>query len=121
MTITLPLPPKPLMPNWRSRVHWARTNALKAYRNVAWGRALEALGGKHKAPQWARATTQATFYLKVRREHDADNLAASLKAAWDGLADAGLVTNDKGFTHLPPIVLIDRVNPRVELCVEQAS
>lgn len=120
MKITLLLPPKELHPNGRWHYH-ARGKAARAYRAVACLRALVAMGGTAKAPRWAAATIQATFYVKTERRRDADNLLASLKAAFDGLADAGVVQNDAGFTHLPVRVEIDRKNPRVELEIKETT
>lgn len=115
ITITLPLPAKELSPN--ARVHWAKKGrAVRVQRTGADVRARMAMDFK-EPPQWERAELQATFYLPDRRRRDADNLAASLKAQLDGIADAGVVANDAGFTHLPPRLLVDRENPRVELTI----
>ena len=61
----------------------------------------------------------ARFFFKTRRRRDRDNLLASLKAAFDGLADAGLVADDSGLIHMPVEQYIDRADPRVELVVER--
>jgi Holliday junction resolvase RusA-like endonuclease len=88
---------------------------LRQCREEAW---LVTVGVvKRKPPKWKHAATQAIFYFKVNRRRDADNLAAMLKPYWDGLADAGIIKNDSGFTHMPVIVKIDKKNPRVELHV----
>lgn len=56
------------------------------------------------------------------RRRDRDNLLASLKAAFDGIADAGLVENDAGLTHLPVHIVIDpRTCPCVSLFIIQAG
>lgn len=113
--VTLPLPPKELSPN--ARVHWARkARAAKEYRLMAEIYTRGVIGHKDP-PRWERATVQATFYLRRRRNLDGDNALAWMKAGIDGLADAGVVANDSGFTHLPVRVEIDRDRPRVELLV----
>jgi Holliday junction resolvase RusA-like endonuclease len=66
---------------------------------------------------WESASVQATFYFRDKRRRDRDNLLASLKAYFDGLADSGLIANDSGLTHLPVKVELDKVNPRVVLTV----
>jgi len=67
--------------------------------------------------QVARVT--ARFFFKTRRRRDRDNLLASLKPAFDGLADAGLVVDDSGLIHMPVEQHIDRTDPRVELVVDR--
>lgn len=113
-TVTLPLPPKELSPN--ARVHWAaRATATRRYREAAY---LLALPSRPRRPmQVARVT--ARFFFKTRRRRDRDNLLASLKPAFDGLADAGLVADDSGLIHMPVEQHIDRTDPRVELVVER--
>jgi len=64
------------------------------------------------------ARVTARFFFRNRRRRDRDNLLASLKPAFDGLADAGVVGNDSGMVHMPVEQYVDRTNPRVELVVE---
>ena len=112
--VVLAIPPKALSPN--ARVHWAAlAKAKRSYRRTAWALALEATACRR--PQHARATVQATFYHRTARRRDGDNLLASLKAAFDGIAEAGIVANDSGMTHLPTIQRIDTRNPRVEITI----
>lgn len=114
LTITLPLPPKELSPN--ARVHW-RVKALKVkgYRQAAMEEAMVAArDARMEAPfSWVRI--KATFFHTQNRGRDADNALASLKSAFDGLADAGIVTNDRKITHEPVEFMVDRERPRVEL------
>lgn len=115
LLVTLPLPPKELSPN--ARVHWAKKQkVVREYRRLAAISAAIAMRNTG-APHWERATVQATFYFRQRRRRDADNLTSWCKCYYDGLADAGVVANDSGFTHLPVRVEIDRERPRVELCI----
>jgi Holliday junction resolvase RusA-like endonuclease len=108
--IVMRLPPKPLHPN--SRPHYiAKAKAARAYREIA---RLNALAIRPPAP-WRAATVQCTFFFTTNRRRDGDNWLASMKAAFDGLADGGLVVNDAGFTHLPPRLVTDRAHPRVEI------
>jgi Holliday junction resolvase RusA-like endonuclease len=113
LTLTLPLPSPVLSPNGRGHV-MTKSSATKKYRKAAKLEAENALDG-HTPPRWKRAQAQAVFYFRVDRRRDRDNLAASLKAAWDGIADAGVVENDCGLTHLPPVLRVDRDAPRVEI------
>lgn len=114
IVLLLPLPSKALSPN--ARVHWgALARAKRIYRSTAWALALEYTACRR--PRHARATVQATFYHRTARRRDGDNLLASLKAAFDGIAEAGIVANDSGMTHLPVIQKIDARRPRVEIVI----
>lgn len=122
ITITLPLPAKELHPNARVH-HMVKAKATKAARFHAMCGGLAARERMTTAfrfwgvplPPWLRAQTEATFYFPTARTRDADGAASSLKAYWDGIADAGVVANDSGLTHLPPRLEVDRANPRVVL------
>ena len=116
-TIVLPLPHKHLSPN--ARPHWrAKAKATKAAR---WTSNLEALEahGSCTPPKWKSATVLIRAYFKDKRKRDKDNIQASCKAYFDGLADAGLIDNDSGLTHLPMEVYVDKANPRLELIVSK--
>jgi len=114
MTVTLRLPPRELSPN--ARVGWAaRAAAVKWYRESARLIALVALS--RKKPLWTKARVRCRFYFADRRRRDRDNLLASMKAAFDGLADAGVVADDCGMIHQPVEIGIDRALPRVEIDV----
>jgi hypothetical protein len=109
-TIELPLPPKALHPN--ARPHW-RTKA-KASKRAREDAAMAArAAGLDRLP--ARATVQATFYL--RRRQDSDNLNSWLKASLDGV-----FPDDSGVTLLAPsVILVGKDDkPRVLLRVQSA-
>lgn len=117
LVIRLPLPYPTLQPN--ARVHWAtRARDVQRYRKQAWAVAFSI--SKGAKARWPRATAQATFHFSTRRRRDRDNLLASLKAAFDGLVDAGVIADDSGLTHLPVIVAVDGGGePRVEISIAQ--
>lgn len=116
MKITLPLPNKNLSPN--ARCHWrVKAKATKRARaDACIAGYCECRGSR---PRWSSATVQATFFFRSKIRRDRDNLLASLKAVFDGLADSGLIANDSGLTHLPVKIEIDKADPRVELMIEQ--
>lgn len=118
--LTLPLPAKPLHPN--ARVHWRpKADAVRAAREFAKVRALEAVRGNGEVrplpqpPRWRTANAQVTFYAPDRRRRDRDGVLTSLKAAFDGIADAGVIVDDSGFIHHPVLMEYDPNNPRVEI------
>ena len=112
--VVLPLPDRRLSPN--SRVCWqAKARSVKAYRAFSFSLA-------QRYPQrWKAASAEATFYFRDKRRRDRDNLLASLKAAFDGIAAAGVVEDDADLTHLPVRVEVDRENPRVEIILRRTE
>lgn len=119
--LSLPIPPKALWPNARPH-RYAKAVAVRDYRRMAWAYARDAVWRldpvNHAPPMWEEAETRVVFYFKDAKTRDRDNAAAALKAAWDGIADAGVVANDAGLIHFPPEMRIDKARPRVELTVE---
>ncbi len=113
LVVRLSLPSAVLSPN--ARVHWAqRARAVKAYRQQAWVAGAQALAGQD-GPEWTNATEQATFYWPDARRRDRDNASAMLKAAFDGLVDAGILSDDRGLTHQPVEFAVDKNDPHVEI------
>jgi Holliday junction resolvase RusA-like endonuclease len=123
LLIVLDLPPKELSPNYTVGSRPARLGKaakIKAYRRHACEEAqvacAQSLDTTHGMP-WEAATVQATFYFAQNRRRDADNLLASLKAAFDGLRDSGVLADDDQLTHLPVQRRVDKVRPRVQLFI----
>jgi crossover junction endodeoxyribonuclease RusA len=110
--IELPLPPRDLHPN--ARVHWAaKARRVKAYRYRAYlAGCVQRVGQRHA---WAAAEVHTTFHVPDRRRRDPDGLMASLKAAWDGLVDAGILADDDRLVIHAPTICVDRERPRVEI------
>ena len=71
------------------------------------------------APQQTEAMQFALVAIKhfnrTARVIDRDNILSSLKAAFDGLTDAGVWSDDRDAVFLPVSRLKDAANPRVEL------
>lgn len=55
---------------------------------------------------WRGATVSSQWVVCAK--WDQDNAIASLKPYLDGLADAGIVSNDRDFTVLPPEMVVSR-------------
>tara|TARA_B100001094_G_scaffold289115_1_gene305803 strand:- start:158 stop:559 length:402 start_codon:yes stop_codon:yes gene_type:complete len=112
--IILSIPSNPLKPN--SRPHYmAKARAVKAYRNAAF------LLAKLKAPAtpWSGCLVYTTWYFKTNRRRDRDNLLASMKPAFDGIADAKVVDDDADMIHMPPAMNVDPEYPRVVVTIER--
>lgn len=107
------LPPESLNPNSSVGI-WGKVKAKKDHNTEAWLVAIDWLNRRNlNPPRWQAATIQCHFYFSTKRRRDKDNAAASMKAAFDGFAKAGIVANDSGFTPLPVIMDIDKARPRV--------
>lgn len=81
-------PDKALSPN--ARVHWStKARARRAQRDEA-GWTAKATFPKFSGP----VTIQCVFHPPDKRKRDLDNLLASMKAAFDGIVDAGVIAGD---------------------------
>lgn len=119
ITITLPLPASKLSPN--ARTHWAEKAKLtKASRKAAYFAALEALNLR-KPPGWLKARLEVRAFFKTERGRDADNFMASLKSVCDGIADSGIIANDKGLWPERPVFAKDTGNPRIEITITEET
>lgn len=115
LSITVAIPDKKLSPN--ARIHWAAKSKLtKAARREANAQCLAALQGK-RPPGWLNAKVEVSAYFPTHNHRDPDNLIASLKATFDGIADSGVICNDKSLWPERPIIGKDARNPRVELVI----
>jgi Holliday junction resolvase RusA-like endonuclease len=118
MIVTLSLPPQHCKPNVRS--HWrAKAKAVAEYRSEARDAAMAAAyEWQLMEPITEAVVTVCAFWPTVRRM-DADNLLASMKAAFDGITDAGVWADDRDVTFMPCRQAKDAENPRVEIVVEK--
>ncbi len=97
-TVTLGLPPRALHPNSRPH-HMAKANAKKKYRVAC--RDATMIATNVDPPLLRKASILFTFRFWRRHQHDRDNLLAWIKSGIDGMADGGLVANDRDLTFLP--------------------
>ena len=119
----LPLPTRILSPNVAQatlRGRFAKASATAKYRRLA----KEAVQEEciESAP-WERVTVDAEFFFKRRGRHDDENAMVSIKAAYDGIVDAGLVEDDDSehMRKMPPKFEVDKENPRVVITVTRLS
>jgi hypothetical protein len=117
IVVAIAIPPSELLPN--ARYHWGKVaRARKKQREeVCWLVRAEKNKIGMRFP-WPGAFVEPHVFYKDKRHHaDEDGICASLKAARDGMQDALLVENDKTISNLPPIIAIDKENPRMELWI----
>ena len=117
ITIVLPLPSKVLNPNWCIGSYDGRimkNSAAKKYRRLA----KEAVESENvESAPWEVVGVKAIFHFPTKRKRDQDNFMASLKSAYDGIVDSGLIGNDD-YDHMKresPEFLLDKTSPRVIL------
>jgi len=124
LSIDLPLPKKELHPNGGSRHHFGKIARLKkSVRQTAYYITLAALN-RAKPPQWEDAELTLHFYFGTNRnkgKRDKDNLIAWCKSTLDGVADAGIVANDRCFRVPTVIEEVDLAHPRLIVTVEAAE
>lgn len=104
LVITIPLDrnlPKELSPNFRSRSHWPRTNAVKEARYEACMEVMAVIDPNDPHQCFQTSKLPLTLHVVVARgkggkELDDDNLWGCIKAYRDGIADA-LGVDDKHF------------------------
>jgi len=122
-TISLPLPGGLLSPNYRPGSHGSRmaqAAATKKYRRLA-RLAVEEV--KLDSIPWGKCTVKAEFFHSTKRRRDPDNATGSLKPAYDGIVDAGVVLDDD-WEHMErekPLLYYDMLWPRVQLTVERVE
>jgi len=70
---------------------------------------------------WSKAKVMASFYHKTDRRRDPDNATGSLKAVYDGIVDASVVSDDdhKHMRRGEPEFNLDHIHPRVVLTIER--
>jgi hypothetical protein len=98
LVFTLPLPAEGLHPNKRPRNHAFHSRLVRDARETA-----RCIANGHTPiafKPFERCTMHATFHMPRRR--DDDGLLSWLKHYRDGIADAGLVSNDAHITMLAP-------------------
>jgi hypothetical protein len=117
ITITLPLPRNGLTPN-RAAQGGHRMMLAKGARADGFKCAYAALN-RRNPPRWAKASATITRYGPTKQHPDRDNLIASLKHYIDGVADAGIVANDKGLSFAEPVFAVDKADPRIEITVAE--
>ena len=119
ITITFPMPDSKLSLN--SRIHWAvRQKLARAARSTARIASLAALAGR-TPPGWVKARYDLKAYFKTMAFPDPDNLTTRLKSTLDGIADSGIIREDRALWPERPIFRKDARNPRLEITISQET
>lgn len=85
--IDLPWPDKLLNPN--ARAHWrARAPKVKHARLAAFVLMSASVPARERKLNWPKVGVSVEFCPPDKRRRDMDNLVASMKASFDGIADA---------------------------------
>ena len=102
----IPFPPAILSPNARPN-RYALAKAKRDYRERC-GWAGIAARQRHGSALVPPVEAMVVFFVPDKRRRDEDNLRASLKAAWDGLVDSGLLEDDSAdkFTVLRSTIAV---------------
>ena len=117
--IILGLPPRILSPNAHHATiggQFAKASATKKYRRLAKEATEEE---RIESAPWRKAVVTPIYYHARKGRRDDDNFVGSLKAAYDGIVDAGLLPDDDSehMTKMPPKFRIDKKHPRVEITI----
>lgn len=117
VTITMPIPPRTLSPNAsHSRNYFAKSTARRQQRTDAMLYAASACPGA--CPRWERFRVSIRWFAKDKSKvPDLDNGVACCKGIIDGMVDAGIMANDKGWEGVDWWPLTDKARPRVEVTV----
>jgi len=115
VTIEMAHPPRCLSPN--GRAHWGqKAKEGKAFRTFARYKFNKA---RLDQTVWTRARMTITWYHKTSRFPDSDNVIGSCKWIRDGIADTGIVANDRDITDIRVLFVKDKARPRVEITLEE--
>jgi len=111
----------PLSPN--ARIHWRAKRPYTVYARTE--ARLTAQDQINRIKDWKpfeRVVVWPTIYVPAKRNFfDDDNALSCLKPYFDGLADAGIVKNDRHMKRMTPEFRVDALRPRIELRIESPS
>lgn len=121
--IVLPLPDRILSPNVTVGSRGSRMEKYRVSKEYRAAAKLAAEELRVESGPWERATVAVRWFHTQKRRRDDVNYLASLKPAYDGLVDAGLLVDDdhEHLTTLPSTFSVSREDPRVELLVTRIA
>jgi hypothetical protein len=104
ITVRLDFPPVELTPNFRTKKRGWVDAVKRSYRYTCYIDARNARDCKTTYPLRAPLKGHATFYVTRGTGPDPDNALASLKSGIDGIADAGVIGNDRDVSWSSEVV-----------------
>lgn len=104
------------MPNFRSKMWQPVYRAKKNYRRTA--KLIGCAEWKRQAPM-KKARVFVTWDFLTARHFDPDACISSLKSAFDGLQDAGIIFNDRDLYPQEPVLRLHQPAPAVHLTIEE--
>ena len=115
LTVTLPIPHWATHPN--RPAHWsAKSRHAAKQRGDAKIAALVAMREQQFTPTpTVLHRVVIKLFTRTAPRHDRDNLVAWMKHYFDGIADAGVVSNDRLFIPEAAEPQKDKADPRVEI------
>jgi hypothetical protein len=119
LTFQLPLPPLILSHNGRVNPFLKR-RAVREARAAGKAEALRVLkDASIQPPKWLKACCRTVFYYgPADKKRDPMNALEALKAYIDGIAEAGVIKDDRGlWPERPEFRDVERM-PRVEITIE---
>lgn len=122
ITFEIPIPHKTLSPN--ARAHWRTTSKHKKHsRTLSYLAALRHSFIVKEPWPGKECIVEATWHGRTASclRMDDTNARGSLKAAEDGITDAGVWDNDKGVRWEPIKFAVDKNNPRVTITVKHVG
>lgn len=123
LVFDVPLPPRVLHPNQRTRSIKFKSSEVKKYRQqVADIAGFKTRELRIKTPNLRAAVIKPCFLLpKGSKRSDPDNCIAWIKAAIDGLTDANILADDRDVAYLPPIQKTGNLFSALKMLVIPAS
>lgn len=113
ITMMIPREPPPSL-NQMQRMHWARRKQIRDL----WAEEIAVAAMEAGRPRFRRAQILLRLFYRTNRRRDLDNaIGGPAKVILDGLKDAGVIEDDnvRAVRLMPPVIDVDRNNPRVEI------
>lgn len=111
------------MPGLNEMIDAARSNKYKSsVQKRAYTEIVAWYAKQAKLPKMDRVALKITWH-EPHQKRDPDNVQAAVKYIWDGLVFAGVLEND-GWKQQGPVthnMRVDKVNPRVEIEIQEVS
>lgn len=119
-TLVLDIPRPAMTANDQRRWHWTKVRKAKAQmQTLVWVAAKQA----RIAPYTVPVAVRVCWYTPNAIRRDTDALGPFLKAAQDGLVQAGVVVDDdsRHIRSATTVIDMDRERPRIEITITEEN